>query len=436
MESRPTKDTIARVSEAAGRARPPLARPVLLALATCAAVLAAFGQPAGFNYDEAAVPAYDLPQLLRRADGGVVETAAGWPARRAEILGQFERLVYGAAPAAPRGMAFSVVEEDAAALGGLAHRKQVRVEFGGAPSVPGMEILLYTPAGAPGPVPVFLGLNFGGNHTVRRDPAIRLADRATADGLEKGRAADRGRSAGRWPVETLLRRGYGLATVYCGDLDPDFDDGFRNGVHPLAPPGKPGAWGSIAAWAWGLSRALDYLQTDGQVAGSRVAVFGHSRLGKTALWAGARDERFAMVISNDSGCGGAALSRRRFGETVERINTRFPHWFAENFKAFNGREDELPVDQHMLLALIAPRPLYVASAEDDLWADPQGEFLAALHAGEVYELLGRRSLRVERRPAVNRPVLQDMGYHIRAGKHDITAYDWERYLDFADRHWR
>jgi hypothetical protein len=405
-------------------------------LAACAfAASGAFGQPAGFNYDEAAVPAYELPEILRRAGGGTVETAADWPARRAEILQLFERQVYGVAPAAPSGLAFSVLEEDRAALGGLAHRKQVRVAFGGGPDVSSMEILLYTPAGAGGPVPVFLGLNFGGNHTAHQDPAIRLADRMTAEGLEKGNDADRGRSASRWQVEMLLKRGYGVATVYCGDLDPDFDDGFRNGVHVLAPPENPADWGSISAWAWGLSRALDYLQTDEQVVGSRVAVVGHSRLGKTALWAGARDERFAMVISNDSGCGGAALSRRRFGETVERINTRFPHWFADNFTAYNGKEDELPVDQHMLLALVAPRPLYVASAEDDLWADPQGEFLSALHAGEVYELLGRHSLRAERRPPANQPVMHDVGYHIRTGKHDITAYDWERYMDFADSHW-
>ncbi len=404
-------------------------------VATILAVGAAWGQPAGFNYDEAAVPSYELPEILRGPDGRQVTTATQWSARRAELLDLFEKQVYGTAPAAPAGMSFTVVEQDESALGGLAHRKQVRVDFGGMPPVSSMEILLYTPARVQGRVPVFVGLNFGGNHTAHADPAIRLADRMTKDGLEKATDEDRGRSASRWQVERLLKRGYAVATVYCGDLDPDFDDGFRNGVHPLAPPESPGDWGSISAWAWGLSRALDYLRADAQVDGSKVGVIGHSRLGKTALWAGARDERFAMVISNDSGCGGAALSRRRFGETVARINTRFPHWFADSFQAYDGKEDDLPVDQHMLLALVAPRPLYVASAEDDAWADPKGEFLAAMHAGAAYELLGKRGLGVSDQPPVNEPVMHTVGYHIRTGKHDITAYDWDRYMDFADKHW-
>jgi hypothetical protein len=400
--------------------------------------------PPKINYDEQQVPEYSLPDPLIDDAGRPVKTPQEWQMRRRpEILRLFETHVYGRAPQPP-ALEFDVQSESTDALDGNAIRKEVAIHLLPRAANLSLHLLLYLPK-CQSPVPVFLGLNFWGNQCVHADPDITVTKawvRNDKDlGVENNRANDLTRAceAERWQVEQVLKAGFGVATMYYGDIDPDFDDGFTNGVHSLYPRSDPregDAWGSIAAWAWGLSRAMDYLQTDSRVDSKQVAVWGHSRLGKTALWAAAQDERFAMAISNNSGCGGAALSRRLFGETVARINTQFPHWFCKNFHRYNGREGELPVDQHMLIALVAPRPVYIASAAEDLWADPRGEFLAAKGAAPVYEiLLGAAAAALPSdMPTIDESVGKRIGYHIRSGKHDVTAYDWQQYLQFAKRH--
>lgn len=390
------------------------------------------------NYDEAKVPVYKMIDPLVMADGTKVADKAAWPTRRAEILSLFEEHVYGRTPKT-NPVRFEVLEQGSEALGGKAIRRQIRIHFTEKAGGPGMDLLVYLPAKAAGPVPIFLGLNFSGNQTIHNDPGIRLTEgyvrNSKKDGITNNRANDktRGQGAHRWAVELILSRGYGLATIHRADIEPDHKNGFPDSVRALYPKPGPADWNTIGAWTWALSRALDYVETDKQVDAKRVIVIGHSRLGKTSLWAGATDQRFAMIISNNSGCGGAALSKRAFGERVGRINKSFPHWFCGNFKKYNDNEAALPLDQHMLLALIAPRPLYVASAEQDRWADPRGEFLAAKGASPVYKLLGTAGLPATQMPKVNEPSHGRIGYHIRTGKHAVTEYDWKQYLDFADK---
>lgn len=396
------------------------------------------------NYDEAKVPDFELPPSLVMEDGSTVDTSGEWLLkRRPELLGMFENHVYGIAPGRPQGLRFETLSDNPNALNGAGTRREIRITATQGDRSHSFDLLVYRPNSVKTPVPAFLGLNFRGNHTVTEDPGVAIPEAWVPNDERLGAtnnhasAEGRGKQSSRWPIEAILQRGYAVATIYCGAIDPDYHDGFQNGVHALfAESRNAHSWGTVAAWAWGLSRGLDYLQSDPSIDGSKVAVIGHSRLGKTALWAGAVDTRFGLVISNNSGCGGAALSRREFGETVRRINQSFPHWFNDQYKTYSDRIQESPVDQHQLIALMAPRPVYIASATEDRWADPKGEFLSGKYASDVYALFGLQGLMADTPPAPDTSIGASIGYHARTGRHNIAAFDWDRYMDFADRHWR
>lgn len=401
------------------------------------------------NYDESKIPAYTLPDPLTFIDGTKVATAEAWMSkRRHELLSLYSDHIYGRTPFKEHvEVTHDEFHVDHGVFDGMADRLQTSLTLSRGNKFVTIDVLVYTPAKADRPVPTFLGLNFYGNHTICDDSAIKLPTSWVNNNKEFGVTENRATEASRnvlahcWPVRAILQRGYGIATSYYGDIDPDFHDGFKNGIHPLLDNFegvRPNhAWGSIGAWAFGLSKIRSVvLAAYDPIDARRVAVFGHSRLGKTALWAGAQDEAFAMTISNDSGCGGAALNRRVFGETVARITTFFPHWFCGKYATYANNEGALPIDQHELIALCAPRPVYVASAEDDLWADPRGEFLSCLHATPVYKLFGLDGLPATDMPSVDQPVHGTIGYHMRRGIHNVTNYDWQQYLAFADKHLR
>ncbi|MDO6810836.1 acetylxylan esterase [Zobellia galactanivorans] len=391
------------------------------------------------NYDETKVPKFTVPDPLLTFSGEAITDSDQWEEKRKlEIYQFFEKQIYGKVPAMLDEYSFEVIEEDNNALGGKAQRKQIAVGLKKNNRSLNFNILLYLPKGNEN-APVFLGYNFHGNHTVTDDPKVIVTDAWNANDItlniqnNKATEASRGSRKNRWAIDKILDNGFGLATVYYGEVDPDKND-FSDGLHSLfyregQTRPKTNEWGSIAAWAFGLSRAMDYLENDTNI--SKVIVFGHSRLGKAALWAGASDPRFDGVISNNSGCGGAALSKRKYGETIGHINNSFPHWFSESFKKYSNKEEILPVDQHQLLALIAPRPLYVASAAEDEWADPKGEFLSAQYATPVYALYGKKGISKSDSPVVDRPIQETLAYHIRSGKHDVTNYDWDQYISWA-----
>jgi hypothetical protein len=338
--------------------------------------------------------------------------------RRPEIVELFRKYVYGRPPETQYQEKLKIVSLDQHAMGGVATKKDVEISIESGDKSLNFHLILYTPNDFKKAVPVFLLI----------DPWLSEAD--SPHWKEKDQY---------WPVKEAFKRGYGMAVFNASDLDPDNFDDFKNGIHGLLDhnPRPIDAWGTIAAWAWGSSRCLDYLVTDKDVAHDKVAVVGHSRAGKTALWAGAADTRFAMVISNESGAGGAALARRRFGETVARLNSAFPHWFCSNYNRFSNKEDSLPVDMHMLLAMIAPRALYVDCADEDLWGDPHGSYMSLYNAVPVFKLLGVNSDIPESMPPLNKQIISGrVGFHIRDGAHNLLLKDWNWFMDFADKVWK
>lgn len=396
------------------------------------------------NYDELKIVPYTLPDPLRFLDGRPVRTREDWPARRAEILSLFADYIYGRLyPALP--IQTHLLEQSDSAFNGKATRMQFAITFPTASASPSptLHLLLYIPNASRTPAPCFLGLNFFGNHAATADPDVILSDqwmRENGIGIVNHRATQASRASEyhRWPVEQILARGYALATVYSGDIDPDFDHQFTRGIHTLFrkpdQPLLPTDGGTISAWAWGLSRVMDCLTTLDRIDASRICLTGLSRLGKASLWAGACDPRFALVISNNSGCGGSSLSRRNFGETLYTITYGRGHWFCGKCYELAENPANFPVDQHMLIALMAPRPVFISSAQLDHWADPRGEFLSAFHAGSVYRLLGHDAIDSDQMPPLGKPLNSRVGYEIRPGVHDIFAHDWNTHLNFADKH--
>lgn len=388
-------------------------------------------------------PSPNLPPLLVFDSGEPVKTPAQWHDRRREILARAAAQMYGTSPAPPR-LRFEEQEKDGSAFGGKARRRQVRLLLKDGDNPPAANLLLYTPAHVRR-APVIVGLNFWGNETLSDDPGVLLptsyveSDRNGFIDLScvvdhRATAGCRGIDAKRWPVEEMIDRGYALCTLYRGDIDADVPNDSVPGLRAAYPElqQRPDSFGAVCAWAWTLSRMLDFLETDHRVDAKRAAVFGWSRLGKAAVWAGASDARFAAVLSQESGTGGAKLFRSGVGEDVQRLITHFPYWWAHNFRNYVGMDKELPFDQHEILASIAPRPLFVASAVDDHLSYPPGEFASAVLASQVYRFLGVEGIPSTTMPAVGSPMFGRISYQIRPGGHDVTHYDWVQYLHFLD----
>jgi len=400
-----------------------------------------------YGFDESQVPDYVLPDPLLKPDGSKVTTAQEWMAhQRARILALLKQYEYGELLPRPDKLSFRLLSRKDDALDGTAIRKEIRItaamDNGRDLS---FDMLLYMPKDAEShPVPAFLGLNFKGNHATSYEDDVAPTGIDKQDGLpEETIMQNRACQERRWCFKETVARGFASATVCYNDIFRD-QTGFQdNSVFRLFYD-KPdmesigNTYTVIGAWAWGLSRAMDCLESLPEIRHDAVAVHGHSRLGKTSLWAGAIDQRFAMVISNDSGCGGGALHRRKYGENISQhfqnhLNWGVPCWFINKLDEYLWREEDLPIDQHELLAMAAPRPLAIATATLDLPADPKGEFLAACAASQIYGLFGSQGLPQTEMPAPDVNITGDISFHYRTGKHDQTPQDWAHYWELMDK---
>lgn len=388
-----------------------------------------------------------LPDPLKMFDGTSVTSVEQWQNdRRPELISLFQHYMYGKTPPPSENFSYTVDDVDINALNGIATRKLITLNFG-PDGTPPVSLLLVIPNNSEGPVPIFLGYNAAGNHSIMDDPAIPLTDAWIMNSYfedtddNKAHESQRGMRSGNWPLEKIIGHGYGIATMYTAEVSPDYDGGWKEGVHKgYMKDGQkepePHEWGVIAAWAWGLQRGVDYLLKDEDVDKNGIAVIGHSRRGKAALLAGALDERIDVVIPHQAGTGGTAPSRSYIGESVKRINNSFPHWFNGTFKSFNNLVERLPFDQHSLFSLVAPRPLLLTNATEDVWADPHGQFDMLISATPVYELYGVEGVGTTIFPEENELIDSRLGYFIRPGNHSMVDTDWQAWIEFCDRYFQ
>lgn len=391
------------------------------------------------NYDESRVGSYSLPDLLTLENGKKVTTPKQWYGkRRPEILKIVEDNQFGKYPKKKSPLRYKVRQDYG--FGGTTIRKQITVYFSKDDNGPRMDVLLYLPKEKSGPSPVLLNLSFSPNNVSVADDGVSPGRRWDASTktpiLAETPTGERNYTLDAY-IKKFTEAGYAFATLCYTDIEPDFEGGKELGVRSLFEEDvKDNEWGAISAWAWGVSRIMDYFEKDPDIDASRVALTGCSRLGKATLWTAAADRRFAVVIASCSGEGGAAISRRNYGETVAHLvePTHFPYQFCKNYSLWGNKVNEMPMDAHMLISLIAPRPLLLSTGSTDKWSDPKGEFVAATEAGKVYELLGKDDLGTTAMPPAESPILHTLGYVMHEGGHGVLPQDWDYYLMFLKKY--